>query len=49
MNTKYIFTSKYENKPDKQVIMWCQTSFEAERMRTAMLRMKDVTEVTIEK
>ena len=49
MNTKYIFTSKYENKPDKQVVMWCSTTFEAEQMRIAMLRMEDVIEVIIEK
>jgi hypothetical protein len=49
VNTKYIFTSKYENKDDVVTIMWCQTSFEAERMRVAMSRTKDVIEVTVEK
>ena len=49
MNTKYIFTSKYKKKPDVITVMWCQTSFEAERMRVAMARTKDVIEVTIEK
>lgn len=48
MNTKYIFTSKYEDKPDKVTIMWCSTTFEAEQMRVAMSRTKGVVEVTVE-
>ena len=49
MNTKYTFTSKFEDKDNKQVIMWCSGESGAEQMRKAMLRMKDVIEVVVSK